>query len=424
MPFHDRSQRWAVNVIHRRAGKTTAIINDMIKRAIACPFPDGRYAYVAPFLSQAKDIAWSYLKRDAAPLLAGPPNESELRVDLRNGARIRLYGADNRDRLRGIYLDGVALDEYADIAPAVFGEIVRPMLADRKGWAVFAGTPKGRNHLFDIYQRASTDAEWFTSLIRASESRILDPEELESLTRDQTPEQYAQELECSFEAALIGAYYAKEMVAAQAEGRISEVASDPELPIHRAWDLGIGDSTAIWFFQVVGKEIHVVDHYESSGFGLDHYAAIIKQKIGNFRSGTDFVPHDARARELGTGRTRVETLMSLGLEPRIIPDHKPMDGINAARLTIPRCYFDEQKCYMGLEMLRRYRQAYDKKLKIFRDYPQHDEASHTADAFRYLAVAWREIVAAPPIKDTSPRGIENITYGELMAKKNDRKPFI
>lgn len=382
--------------------------------------PHGRYAYVAPFLSQAKEVAWEYLKRFALPII-GDKNESELWVELLNGARIRIHGADNPDRLRGAYLDGVVLDEYADMRPSVWGEVIRPMLADRQGWATFIGTPKGHNEFFDVWDRAQGNREWFAQMLRASETGILPAGELDDARKDMTPEQYEQEFECSFEAAILGAYFGKEIAEAERAGRITSVDHDPALPVYTAWDLGVGDSTAIWFFQVAANEIRVIDHYENHGQGLPHYAGVLAAK--RYTYADDFVPHDARVKELGTGRTRVETLVSLGRKPRVIPAQKIMDGINAARLTIPRCWFDRTRCKDGLEALRQYRADYDEKVKAFKNEPKHDWTSHSADAFRYLAMAWRELTADEKPKDPiaellKPRTLSDV-MGELESVDDD-----
>jgi phage terminase large subunit len=395
--FHDRHERFAVIVAHRRCGKTVASINDMIRRAALCPLDHGRYAFVAPFRAQGKEIAWEYLKRYARPILSREPNESELWIEVMSGARITIHGADNPDRLRGSYLDGVVLDEYADMWPSVWGEIIRPMLADRQGWAVFIGTPRGRNSFWQAYDSAGRNG-WFSANLRASETGLLSAEELEDARRDMTPEQYEQEFECSFDAAIVGSYYGKTIAEAERQGRIRELPHDAALPVHCAWDLGIGDSTSIWFAQFIGPEIRVIDFYENSGFALDHYAKVLADR--GYRYGHDFVPHDAKVRELGTGRTRIETLGGLGRKPALVPDHKIEDGINAVRLILPRCYFDRSKCAVGLEALRQYRSDYDEKKRAFSDKPRHDWTSHAADAFRYLSMAWREIVAvkAEPLK--------------------------
>lgn len=211
LPFHQREQRFAALVCHRRAGKTVSTINDTIKRAILCPRDHGRYGYIGPLLSQAKETAWEYLKRFAQPLIVDK-NEGELWVQLVNGSRIRIHGADNPDRLRGPYFDGVVLDEYADMKPVVWTEVVRPMLADRLGWATFIGTPKGRNSFYTIFRNATKDPEWFHMLLKASESGILDADEIAALVKDMPPPIIAQEMECSFEAPTAIQFIAGEIV--------------------------------------------------------------------------------------------------------------------------------------------------------------------------------------------------------------------
>lgn len=395
-------KRWSIVVAHRRAGKTVACVQKLVKSALECKKREPRFGYVAPLYNQAKDIAWLYLKHFAKPL-GGAVNESELRVDFPGGARIRLYGADNPDRLRGMYFDGLILDEYADMRPSVWGEIMRPMLADRQGWATFIGTPKGKNEFHRLWELAQKEGAWFHLMLRASETGLLNEGELVDARRSMTPEQYEQEFECSFDAAILGAYFGKELAEAERAGRVMDVECDEDLPVHTVWDLGIGDSTAIWFFQVAGSEIRVIDHYENFGQGLPHYAAVLDAR--GYRYGTDYVPHDAKVKELGTGRTRVETLIGLGRKPRLVPSHKIMDGINAARMTIPRCWFDRTKCANGIEALKQYQAEFDEKLRTFKDNPRHDWTSHTADAFRYLAMAYREITAEPPKPEPKVLGI-------------------
>jgi hypothetical protein len=391
--YHERTERWAALVAHRRCGKTVATINDEIKRAITCPLPHGRYAYVAPFLSQAKEVAWEYIKRYAEPIITDK-NESELWVELVNGARVRVHGADNPDRLRGAYLDGVILDEYADMRPGVWGEVIRPMLADRGGWATFIGTPKGKNDFWTVCERAKAEPAWFHAVLRASETGILAQPELVDAARDMTPEQYEQEFECSFDAAILGAYYGNLIAEAERGGRITGVEPDPSLPVHTAWDLGIGDSTAIWLWQAAPGGIRVIDFIEDHGKTLSHYVGELNAR--GHRYGNDYVPHDARARDIGTGRTRVETLVDLGRNPMIVPMQTIDDGINAVRQVLPRTWFNADKCAPGLECLRQYRTEYDEKTKAFKPTPRHDWTSHAADAARYMACAYRELTERKP----------------------------
>lgn len=414
--YHARKQRWASLVAHRRCGKTVACVNDTIGKALSLTRPHGRYAYVAPFLAQAKEVAWEYLKRFSQPA-AKDKNESELWVELLNGARIRIHGADNPDRLRGAYLDGVVLDEYADMRPSVWGEVIRPMLADRGGWATFIGTPKGRNEFFQIHQRALESPDWYAATLKASDTKLLPQSELEDARRDMTPEQYEQEFECSFEAAIVGAYFGKEIAEAERDGRITEVPYDSAVPVHTGWDLGIGDSTAIWFFQVVGNEVHYIDHYEAHGQKLDHYLGVLSSKP--YRYGLDFLPHDAKARELIAGRSRVEHLAKSGRPVRVLPQTKIEDGINAGRLAIPRSWFDREKCADGLEALRQYRAEFDEKLRAFKDKPKKDWATHSADAFKYSAMGYRIMVDDPPAPNPIAEMLKPKTLNDYLSELDE-----
>jgi phage terminase large subunit len=394
--FHGRAQRWCVIVAHRRAGKTVACINELIKAVILCDKPDPRFAYIAPQFNQAKDIAWGYLQRYAGVIPGVEFNESELRADFPNGGRIRLYGADNPDRLRGLYLDGVVLDEPADMKPRLWPEVVRPALSDRKGWAVFIGTPKGKNDFWEIWNKA--DEEWFRLTLKASDTNLINDIELASARKTMSEDQYEQEYECSFEAAILGAIYGKEMKEAQASGRIRNVPYDPRLLVTTAWDLGKGNSTAIWFAQVSGAEVRVIDYYETSGAGLGHYAKIIKEKPYVYDE--HILPHDVMVSDLSVevGVTRLDILKGLGISNvRVLERVGLEDGINATRMFFPRCYFDETNCKRGLEALRQYQYEWIDDAKRFSKLPRHDWTSDPADGFRYLAIGAREFKKAKPI---------------------------
>jgi phage terminase large subunit len=360
-------------VAHRRAGKTVGCVNDLIARAIATRKDDARLAYLAPYRGQAKMIAWSYLKRYTQPL-GRDVSETELAVRLPNEAEIRLYGADNPDALRGGYLDGVVLDEYANMRPSVWGEIVRPCLADRRGWGTHIGTPKGHNSFFELYEQAKASLEWFSALLKASATGLIPEAELEDARKVMTEDQYAQEFECSFEAAIAGAIYAKELAEARKDGRIGRVPYDPALPVNTAWDLGVGDSTAIWFDQVVAKEVRFIDYYENSGEGLPHYAKVLQER--GYVYGTHTAPHDIQVRELTHGRSRLEVAKNLGINFTIAPNVALEDGIHALRLLMPRCWWDETKCKAGIEALQHYRWEYNDRLGEFKTRPVHDWSSH------------------------------------------------
>jgi phage terminase large subunit len=389
--FHRTKRRWAIIVAHRRAGKTVAAVNKLIREAIACPYPDGRYGLVAPFRSQAKDIAWIYLQRFAEPLLAEPPNESELRVKLQNGAVIRLYGADNPDALRGAYFDGIILDEYGLMREGVWTEIVRPMLADRKGWAVFIGTPKGANAFRKLWRDTSSNTDWFRALIRADTSNIIDADELEDMQEDMSPEEFDQEMLCSFEAAVRGAYYAEQLRRMDAEGRITHIDIDRGARVHTAWDLGRRDYMAIWFIQCVGRERRLVDYYENNFQDLAHYAEVIhdKKRARNWIYGEHYFPHDIQQHMLDTKLSRLETLRTLGIEATYpLNAHNVMDGINATRRMLDRTWIDPDYCEKGIDHLRNYRADWDEGMRVFKTNPRHDEHSHGADALRCFSTQY------------------------------------
>lgn len=394
--FHRRKQRWAIAVAHRRAGKTVACINELIRRAAGCDKPDPRLAYIAPQLNQAKDIAWQYLKQYTAFIPGVRTNESELWVELPGGARIRIYGADNPDRLRGIYLDGVVFDEFGDMDPTVWSQVIRPALSDRGGWAIFIGTPKGRNTFHKLWTDADADDAWFRLMLKASQTGLLDAGELSDARRSMSPDEYAQEYECSFEAAVRGAYYGQEMNALEDAGQLSAVPHDPRLQVHTAWDLGMADSTVIWFIQASGREIRVIDVLKGEGVGLDWYAKQLQARDYNW--GNHYLPHDVEVRELGTGKSRKEVLEGLGIKATVCPDIPKADGIQAVRMLLPMCWFDAVKCKLGIEAMRMFRRDYDDKRQEFRQTEYRDWTTHYADAFRYFAVGHRVKAAARPIK--------------------------
>lgn len=386
IPLHQRTQRWALVVAHRRCGKTVGCVNDLQRGALLCPKPRPRFAYVAPTYSQAKDVAWSYLQEFSSNIPGVSTHEGELRVDYPNEGRVRLYGADNYNRMRGIYLDGVVLDEYGDMDPRAWEEVIRPALSDRGGWAIFIGTVRGRNHFYTLYERANRPEfkkDWYVAIHPASSTGILDPKELEDAQRAMTAEQYAAEYECSWAAPTVGAYYGQLIEQLQQNGCIGNVPYDRAKRVYTGWDLGVGDSTAIWFAQLIGEEVNIIDYVENSSVGLDWYAREVLRRPYIYAS--HYFPHDIEARELTTARSRLDVMRDLGIVGTVVPKGKVDERISAARLLLPRCRFDLNKCQSGIEALRHYRREWDAKNKVFADKPLHDWASHAADAFGALA---------------------------------------
>ncbi len=390
--FHARSQRWAVLVCHRRAGKTFAAVNDLIRAAVTAKSQNPLFAYIGPFRSQAKDVAWSALKYFSEPV-STTVNEAELMVTLVNGAKIRVFGADNADAMRGLGFDGVFMDEVGDFKPSVWGAVIRPALSDKQGWGVFAGTPKGKNHFWNIWDDATgrLKDEWFSMMLKASESGLLPQSELDDVKRQITPDQYMQEYECNFEAAILGAFYGVEMRELADAGHICEVEYNPSLETHTAWDIGHTDDTSIWWYQTLRGEVRLIDFFSVSGSGVEDVGKMVAAKPYHY--GKHYLPHDAMAKTFASnGKTTIEQLVPfLGFgNMTVLPRLSVQDGIQAARMTLPHCWFDAAKCKDGIEALRQYEREYDEDTKAFRVSPKHNWASNPADAFRYLATSWRD----------------------------------
>jgi len=388
LAIHDLmdSKRFGVVVAHRRMGKTVSAINHLIKDAILNQKEAPRYAYIAPTYGQAKRVAWDYLVKYAEPL-GGSQNITELRVDFW-GRRVQLYGSDNPESLRGQYFDGVILDEIGDQNPKIWTDIIRPALADRKGWCLFIGTPKGHNHFKELRDRAEKEEGWGLLEFKASETGVVDETELKAARNEMGEDKYRQEFECSFDAAVEGSYYGQILNELEDKKHMQEIPWEELSRTFTAWDLGMGDSTSIWVAQLVGTEIRLIDYYENHGVGLDHYVKWIKDN--DYTKADHILPHDVRVRELGTGKSRLEMLEEAGLQVKIAPRMSLDDGIQAVRRILPRCWFNVPKVQTGLNCLRNYRRDYDEKRKIFYERPLHDWSSHGSDSFRYLALGLDE----------------------------------
>ena len=335
------------------------------------------------------------------PIPGIKPNQSELRIDYPNQGQARIYGADNPDALRGIYLDRAVLDEFGLHPAKTFSEVIGPTLVDRGGSALFLGTPNGKNQFYDIAQHAKArqaagDPDWFYAEYKASQTGLLDEAYLRQARAMMTADEYAQEFECSFEAAVKGAIYTKELEQLREGQRLMRVPVDPTLPVDTDWDLGVKDSTAIWFSQRLrGGDVRVVDYYEASGEGLPHYVQMLRAK--GYTYGEHWAPHDIQVKEFtGDGRSRLEVARSMGISFRVVPNIPVEEGIHAVRMLLPLCVFDAERCKAGLEALQHYRRDYNQRLNEFKATPVHDWASHGADAFRYLAVRMRAPRGAEP----------------------------
>lgn len=420
MRFHMRSQRWAILVAHRRAGKTVAAINDIVSRAARNTLPFPQYAYVAPLLNQAKKIAWRYLKEAVEPFGAYV-NESELYVELRalpNSPKIQLFGADNPDAIRGMYLDGIVLDEFGNMVDSFWQAVVRPLLADRRGWAVFMGTPNGPNHFRDRYYKHKDDPAYLVELLPYNVTNILHPEEIEEMRESLDPELFAQELLCSFEASVRGAIYARQIEQMQEQGRIDSYNADKLSPVDVVMDLGWRDATAIGFVQPRPDGLLMLHAHSDSMRPIKHYIDYIKEftTSNGLKLGTIHLPHDAKAKSLQTGKSIIENFRTAGLRPKLVPELDLLDGIAAARLMFPKWYINEPLCQSLILALKSYRRKYNEELKTFGQEPVHDWSSHLSDMWRYASIVFNtttetEYAARRGGRSAPPPTVKSVNYG-------------
>lgn len=394
----------------------------MLHRAAVAAFErQATYWHCLPEYAQARKAIWTAVnshtgKRridEAFPHeLRDATNDNEMFIRFKNGSTWQVIGSDRYNSLVGAGVAGVTFSEWALCNPASWGYI-SPMMRENNGWAAFITTPRGKNHAHAMYESGRKNADWFAQRLSVHDTGALSVEELADVLQtdyidlfgeDIGRAQFEQEYECSFNAAILGAFYAREMAVLRREGRIADIDPIEGQPVHRAWDIGVKDDTSIWWFQVVGVQVFILDCYSQSGAGVDHYAEIIEQRRKKYgwKDGVDFVPHDARVKEWGTGRTRVETMQSLGLNPQVVPLASKLDGINAVRKTLARCVFHSRTEEQGIAALEQYRREWDDDKKTFKASEVHDWASHLADAFRYLSMAWRNI---PEPKQEKPKPV-------------------
>ncbi len=431
-PFHQQLNRFAALVLHRRAGKTTGLMNQHLRAAMdndwerrrllrvrpslseaelkELMFPPGgrHYGHVMPTRVQAKMTTWDRLKYYANVIPGIKPNESELLLRCPTGHKIQLFGADDPDSLRGFGPSGISFDEFSQQPANIFSEVISKALGDHLGYAIFAGTIKGKDHLYKTYEATKDDPSWFSlwqdiDVSLATEEGITVQLLEQAMADDRaqiaqglmTQDEYDQEWYLSHEAAIKGAIYGKELTAARLEGRIGTVPYDPALPVNTYWDLGM--HMAIWFEQSARSgEVRLIDYYESGGeSSLPECAAVLKGKP--YIYGRHVAPHDIVVKELASGRSRQESAAALGIVFQIAPKVSVDDGLNAAKLLLARCWFDSVKCQSGLEALRNYRRDYNTRLNEFKQEPLHNWASHGADAYRYLSVSHKIPDLAKPV---------------------------
>lgn len=410
-----------VAVWHRRSGKEKTFFNWMITAAFERV---GTYFYLFPSYRQARKALWDGMDREGFPFMAHIPaeiieakNETELKVKLKNGSIIQLIGSDNIDSIMSTNPIGCVFAEYALQDPRAW-DYVRPILRENGGWAIFDTTPRGRNHAWQLYEmgaklQASGDPDWFCQILTVDDTGAISKADIEAERREgMDDELIAQEYFCSFSGSMQGSYYGRQMDQAEQDGRISHVPYQPELGVHTWWDLGMSDATTIVFTQNAGREIHIIDAFETSGQGLPDCARVLQQKPYVYASHN--APHDIAVRELGTGKSRLETAASLGIKFEIVPNIGLQDGIEATRSFLARCWFDRAKTERLRNALVSYHKTWDEKRKCFSDMPYHNWSSHFADSARYLSVG-HKISQSLRAQRIEPRRLTSESSASWMA---------
>ena len=381
--------RYAVLCCHRRFGKTVMVLNHLIRAALTNKNHNPRLAYIAPTYKQAKSIAWDYLKYYTKNIPGTKYNESELRCDFVNGARITLLSSENFDSIRGIYLDMVAIDEVAQVSQGLIDEVVTPALSDRKGKMFLIGTPKGMNNIFyDYYLKSQSDDKWYLYKAKASETKIVEKDELDAALAVMGEAKYQQEFECSFVGNIQGSIYGDLVDDLDDAKRIGGVPYNPAHLVNTAWDLGYTDACSIIFFQQVNHNIHIIDYYENEKEALPHYAEVLKEK--EYIYGNHYAGHDVEQTDFSSGYSRREVAANYGIRFRVAPRINLEDGIHAVKMILPRCKIDSDKCSDLLIALRHYHRKYNDKERVYKIKPVHDFSSHPMDALRYLATGIQE----------------------------------
>lgn len=397
-----------IKVWHRRAGKDNSAMNFTATQVFEKP---GIYYHMAPTTTQARKIIWdarmpladgtlglapAYEYIFPKELYAKKANETEMKLQFKNGSIWQAVGSDNYNALVGGNVRGCVFSEYALADPNAW-LYIQPMLEENDGWAIFCYTPRGTNHGYKLWEMAGKNPDtWFRQMLTNDDTGVFSKEQIARIWEeirvsngvDGANSIVNQEYFCDFFAAILGSYYGEWMTAAEKEGRICDLPYERRLPVYAAWDLGVGDSMVLWFYQLVNNWIHVIDYIEMNGVGYDTIAREIRGR--GYNMAKHWLPHDVRQREQSSGLSREAILRSMDIgKIEVVPQSSVESGIAEARMILPICKFDRTKCERGISALKGYQKKWDDRLKIYSDRPLHDWASHGADGFRYLAQGHR-----------------------------------
>lgn len=419
--IENKGYRRVLVILPRRAGKDISAFNLCIRASLR---KIGVYYYIFPTYSQAKKVIWDSMTNDGMRFLDYIPSEliestnsQEMKIRLRNGSLIQLVGSDNVDSLMGTNPRGVIFSEYALQDPRAY-QFIRPILTANQGWALFLSTPRGKNHLWELYNIAQRSDDWYCLKLTVDDTQHISLHDIEKEKADgiMSDDLIQQEYYTSFTMGVEGSYYAKYLDRMRLKGQVGMVPWESGFKVHTAWDLGVRDSTAIIFFQTIGQTVRIIDCYEKSKEGLDHYVKVIQNKPYSY--GRHIAPHDIKVREFGTGMTRLEKAAHLGIRFTVAPDISVIDGIESVRSALGKVWIDEGACRPLLQALENYRQEYDSKRKVYKDHPLHDNNSHFADAMRYLSIS------LPRTRDGLSAEELDKRYQEAMYGHNANMPSV
>lgn len=404
-------------ILPRRAGKDMTAWNLCIRSCIekTCVI-----YYIFPTYAQAKKVIWDSITNTGERFLDYIPKEliestngQEMKIRFKNGSLLQLVGSDSYDALMGTNPQGVVFSEYALQDPRAY-QYMRPILTSNNGWALFISTPRGKNHMWELYQIAKHSSDWFCYKLTVDDTHhiplsLIEKEKAEGIMSEDLIQ---QEYYTSFEMGVEGAYYTKYLDRMRVKGQIGQVPWESAFKVHTAWDLGVRDSTAIIFFQTIGQTVRIIDYYEKNKEGLEHYINVLESKP--YAYGKHIAPHDIRVREFTSGLTRIEKARQLGVKFTVADDVSIADGIEAVRSVFSKVWIDEISCAQLIKSLENYRQEYDIKKRTYGSQPLHNWASHACDAMRYLAVS------LPKTKDgLSPEELDKRYYESVMGINNN-----
>jgi phage terminase large subunit len=419
--LENKGYRRVLAILPRRAGKDVCGFNLMVRKALITV---GVYYYIFPTYSQAKKVIWDSLTNDGRRFLDYIPeelikqtNSQEMKIKLHNGSLIQLVGSDNYDSLMGTNPRGVVFSEYALQDPRAY-QFIRPILTANDGWALFLSTPRGKNHLWELYQIALQSSYWFCYKLTVEDTNHIPLHEIEREKAEgvMSEDLIQQEYYTSFTMGVEGSYYAKYLDKMRLNGQIGDVPWEPSFLVHTSWDLGVRDSTVLLWYQKIGQTVRVIDCYENSKEGLEHYIKIINQKPYNY--GKHIAPHDIQVREFSSGMTRIEKARQLGINFTQCPRHEIEDGIEVVRSTLPKTWIDERACAPLLKALGNYRQEYDPRRKVYKPKPLHDWSSHYADCMRYLCAGLGKLQSG-----MTPEDLDRLQREALYGNQSNLPPI-